>query len=134
MKKSILIYIICVASMLAGCRTIKEAHTEMSRDTLIVKTYEYVLDSVYIDRYHNVYVKGDTVFKTDSIINNVWKIVSNTDTIYKSKTDTVYDTTETIVSQRSDYDKAMSIGFWSLLAIMIIYIVVRILIRVYLRR
>lgn len=123
----------CVLSLFS-CRTIKTAHNAVSRDTLIVKEYEYRLDSVYIDRYHNVYVKGDTVFKTDSIVNNVMRYVNTTDTLYRSEKDTVFDTIEKVVRERSSYDKSMSIGFWTLLALIILYVAIRILIRIYLRR
>ena len=80
---------------LVGCKTVKE--------TVEVPVYVHdtaylakeVRDSIYIDRWHTEYQKGDTIYITDEVTKTVTKI--KIDTAYKyvekpvtiSKTETV---------------------------------------------
>jgi hypothetical protein len=68
--------------MLSGCKTVKqtvEVPVYIHDTTQIVRE---VHDSTYIDRWHTVYQKDDTVYMHDSIYVTHWKI--KTDTIYSS--------------------------------------------------
>ncbi len=80
---------------LVGCKTVKviEQVPVYVHDTAY-QTKE-VHDSTYIDRWHTIYQKGDTVFDTKTI--TITKTLTRTDTAYKvvekpvivSKTETV---------------------------------------------
>lgn len=90
-----LIGLICLIG-LSGCknwRTITVEKPVYVHDTM--QTVKEVHDSTYIDRWHTIYQKGDTIF----INNEVTKIVTKikTDTVYKyiEKPVTV-TTTETV--------------------------------------
>lgn len=76
-KRYILILIIIVM-----CVSCKSTQTLQTHDTVYVNNTEYitdrVIDSVYINRVHEVFVKGDSVFTVD--------------TIYRDRTRLVYDT------------------------------------------
>ena len=74
MKFNIAILVILAGLVLGGCKTkyvsVPEVHTEyITRvDTTVRKDSVYLKDSVYVDRYHNIYkVKKDTVVKRDSV-------------------------------------------------------------------
>lgn len=55
---------------------------------------EYVHDSIYIDRWHKEYVKGDTVHVHDSIDRWRYKYVYIHDSIDNSRIDTIYQTVQ----------------------------------------
>jgi hypothetical protein len=68
--------------MLSGCKTVKqtvEVPVYVHDTTQIVRE---VHDSTYIDRWHTVYQKDDTVYMHDSIYVTHWKI--RNDTVYCS--------------------------------------------------
>ena len=76
---------------------------------------EYVHDSIYIDKYHNVYTKGDTVYQFDSIYLYVAKhdtVTSNIaliDTIYKR------DVVEKPLTNRQIFLQRSGIALWIIL-------------------
>lgn len=81
--------------LLGSCKTAQKVPTT---DSVIVKTvYETVYqdrhDSIYIDRWHDRYIKGDTVYVTDSIIKYKYKHIYRTDTMYSVDTVTITKTT-----------------------------------------
>lgn len=83
MKKAVLMAaLICLAISAVSCRSVnevvREVPVEVHDTAYIAKT---VHDSTYIDRWHTVELKGDTVFVTDSHISVTYRTV--TDTAYK---------------------------------------------------
>jgi len=76
------IIVICAAVLLlAGCKSVQQT-VEVPvyiHDTAYTVKVQH--DSTYIDRYHTEYVKGDTVFRVDSI--DRWRVVYRTDTMQK---------------------------------------------------
>lgn len=83
MKKAVLMAaLICLAISAVSCRSVnevvKEVPVEVHDTAYIAKT---IHDSTYIDRWHTVEVKGDTVFLTKNQITVKYRTV--TDTAYK---------------------------------------------------
>ncbi len=80
---------------LVGCKTVKETVEVPVYIHDTTQTVRELHDSIYIDRWHTEYQKGDTIFVTDEVTKTVTKIVR--DTAYKyvekpvtiSKTETV---------------------------------------------
>jgi len=74
--------VVALCLLLIGCKTVK--HTVevpvYIHDTM--QTVKEVHDSTFIDRWHTIYQKDDTVYMHDSIYVTHWKI--KTDTIYSS--------------------------------------------------
>ena len=94
MKRIFVIIVLCLGFI--GCRGVKtitvEVPVPVHDTTAVVKE---VHDSTYVDRWHTVYQKGDTVYDTKTI--TITKTLTRTDTAYKvvekpvivSKTETV---------------------------------------------
>lgn len=75
---------VALCLLLTGCKTVNET-VEVPvyiHDTM--QTVKEVHDSTFIDRWHTIYQKDDTVYMHDSIYVTHWKI----------KTDTIYSSTE----------------------------------------
>lgn len=88
---------------------------------LVVHDTTQVVDSIYQDRVHYVYQKGDTVYKTDSVFLYKYKYLD------KVKIEQVHDSipypVEVIIEKhvRSRYDKFCSWFFWIVVALAILY-------------
>ena len=80
---------------LGGCKTVKETVEVPVYIHDTTQTVRELHDSIYIDRWHTEYQKGDTIYITDEVTKTVTKI--KIDTAYKyvekpvtiSKTETV---------------------------------------------
>lgn len=75
------IIIIMAALLMVGCKT---TQTIVEKPVYIHDTTQSVRverDSVYVDRWHTIEVKGDTIRKTDSVV--VYRYITKTDTAYK---------------------------------------------------
>lgn len=114
-----------------GCKTIQP--TIITRDSVRVEhhldsVYIYERDSVFIDRWR----AGDTVY----ITKEKWL------TRYKDKEvavhDTIYRDREQVIVQEVKYIpkfyKGSTIALWILIASVVIYVVIRIIIKIYARR
>lgn len=87
--------ILAILASFSSCRTVRviEQVPVEVHDTISQKVFLH--DSTYIDRWHTVEVKGDTIFVTNEVTKT--KIVTKTDTAYRyierpvtiSKTETV---------------------------------------------
>lgn len=128
-----LILTIAIAATLIGCSTSRyysnTSHAE--HDTIRVINVDLRIDSVWRDRIHTVEVKGDTVYLTDSITVEKWKLRTLVDTMWKTnyttRIDSVYVETPSVIHERSKYDIFTSYGFWILLAINLIAFILVIL-------
>lgn len=111
-----------------ACRTATPAVIPSHSDSVRVRV-EYRHDSVYIDRWRDRWHKGDTVYIRDSV--TLWKsrYIQTADTI--CKTDTV---AVRIPYERTQYDRATASGFWVLLSGLIVWVVLRVLWRIYVKR
>ena len=87
--------VVALCLLLTGCKTVKET-VEVPvyiHDTM--QTVKEVHDSTYIDRWHTIYQKGDTIFITNEVTKIVTKIKN--DTVYKYIENPVtVTTTETV--------------------------------------
>ena len=130
--KYLLLLIIGCMILLAfiGCKSMPQLPTpsgthESSRDS--IRT-ELRIDTIYQDRWHNVYMKGDTVFVHDSI--DRWRIheVYIHDSIDNSRIDTVYQKIE-IEKQGSVFLRNSGIALWVILAIIFLAVIVGIVLK-----
>lgn len=76
--------LICLTVSATSCRSVNEIVKEVlvHDTTYITKT---LLDSTYIDRWHTEYVKGDTVWKKDSVLVVRWRDRNDTVRLYFEK-------------------------------------------------
>lgn len=96
--------VVALCLFLTGCKAVKqtvEVPVYIHDTTQIVRE---VHDSTYIDRWHTVYQKGDTIFVT----NEVTKIVT------KLKTDTAYKYIEkpVVVSKMETVEVKKPLSWW----------------------
>lgn len=129
MKHIILILMSVATVLMTGCRmhermidttTTKIANNDSTRDVRI----EHVYDSIYIDRWHTIIERGDTVRVVDSVVMYQWRDVLHNDTLVKIQNDTIY--TDRIIEKhvtdyvprRTVYDRITSWGFWILIGIL----------------
>lgn len=93
--KRLLSIVLLASALCCSCRTVRviEQVPVEVHDTISQKVFLH--DSTYIDRWHTVEVKGDTIFVTNEVTKT--KFVTKTDTAYRyierpvtiSKTETV---------------------------------------------
>lgn len=116
-------FIVLLASALCcSCRTVRvveQVPVEVHDTTYVAKT---IHDSTYIDRWHTVEVKGDTVFATDIRVES--KYITRYDTVYKNVEKPVtITTTETVEVAKplSWWQKAL---MWSGVAALVVLLAV----------
>ena len=73
----ILFLVICATSGCTSNKKIIYIHDTIDNSTTYTQ-YQYIKDSIYIDKWHTVYQKGDTIYKTDSIVKYKWYISNDT--------------------------------------------------------
>lgn len=110
------VILLVIGLCLHSCKT-QSISCSHENDSIVTKT-EYKWDSVYIDRYHTIFQKGDTIYKTDSIFIDRWHKAEKADTVYIDKTETIIQPQPYI----PDYNKNCTRGFWVLLAILILLV------------
>lgn len=114
-------YLCFLLLFFTGCRTqvvaVKQTHTS---DHDSIRT-EYKHDSIYVDRVHNIFVKGDTVRIHDSIYVEKWRVRELHDSIVKVQTDSIPYVVEVEkpVAYKSGYTRFTSWFFWIVLIIAI---------------
>lgn len=89
------ILIVLLSIIIVGCSTTKEA--VIIHDTIAIAKYNnvYIHDSIFKDRVHYEYIKGDTVFKIDTIWDK--RYLTEHDTITKDSV--VYKTHDVIKTE-----------------------------------
>lgn len=127
MKKILLFLILLVV---VSCKTVAPV-VETPRNDSIVLRYEYLHDSIYIDRAHYEFLKGDMVYLHDTVTQKYFSIVNKVDTIYLDKEVVITHPPEKYVP--SFYKWCAGILISGIIAI-ILYVVLRIVIKVYLKR
>lgn len=89
--------------------------------------YQTLYDSIWVDRWHVIKEKGDTIFIHDSIFIEKWREKHTRDTICVR--DSVPYEVPKYIRQRNNYDRFTAKGFWIMIALAIGYIVLRIYLR-----
>lgn len=110
----LLALLVLIAVVVTGCKSVQtvavpQVRVEVVHDT-VIRT-----DSVYNDRVHHVYEKGDTVHIIDSVFLYKFQYLDKTVEVQKTDTTTVVQEVQVPVRVRNWYDKATSWGFWLLL-------------------
>jgi len=110
----VLLFLMLFAS---GCKTIQpvvETHEIYVHDTT------QLVDSIYQDRYHTVYTKGDTIYKIDSVWLYKYKFIERNVDVYVH--DSVPYPVELYkeVNIRSGYDKFCSCAFWIIVVLLLL--------------
>jgi len=119
----VVVMTLIVFSMM-GCVSQKEYRESVSVDTVYVVKSDVRVDSVWVDRYRNIYVSGDTVHDVFTEYLTKYVFRDRIDTIYKVSVDSVVS--EVVVSgdcERSGYDKFCSWWFWISLVVIIVWVV-----------
>lgn len=116
-KLAIIATILFVILMACSCAQTKVV-TEY-RDRYITKT-ELRVDSVWRDRWHTEYMRGDTVYVRDSVWRDRWYTDVRVDTVRVC--DSIPYPVEVVkeVRVRNAYDRFTACGFWVLLAIIFV--------------
>lgn len=73
--------VLALCLLVAGCKTTHDIVEVPVYVHDTVNTYHNIYDSIYIDKWHTVYVNGDTVRLADSVV--LYRYKTRTDTIYK---------------------------------------------------
>lgn len=94
-----------------------------SRDSVRV---ELKHDSIYIDRWHTEYMRGDTLIIRDSIYRDRWHV--RHDSIYFASVDTIYK--QVVVEKKgSTFLRNSGIALWVLLALLLLATIAGIVIK-----
>ena len=112
-----------------GCKSVTPTlpTNTHSHDRDSVRT-EYVHDSVYIDRWHTQYMKGDTCYIHDSIDRWRNKYVYIHDSIDNSRTDTIYETVQ-VEKPYKQFLVNSGIALWVLIVLFVIAVIIGIVIK-----
>lgn len=127
-----LVIVFCIIAMsMMGCGVSRELRERVSSDTVYVASREVRVDSVWVDRYRNVYVSGDTVHDVRYEVKEKYVFLDRVDTLLHTVVDSVFVEKETSGGTaghvgRSWYDRFVSWGFWILLALALGYATFRV--------
>ena len=125
MKRNIIILLLMLLAM-AGCKQQQLPilpTNSAQRDSVRIEIQH---DSVYIDRWHSIYTKGDTVYIHDSIFRDRWKF--RHDSIYFASTDTIYQQV-VVEKQGSQFLRNSGIALWVLLGLLLLAVIVGIVLK-----
>lgn len=118
--------VVALCLLFTGCRCLKQTAEVPVYVHDTTKTVKEVHDSTFIDRWHTVYQKGDTIFVTDEVTKIVTKIQVDTAYKYVEKPITISKTeTVEIAKPLSWWQKTQLYGFWVLLAAVVFYVFIR---------
>ena len=117
LRFAVALILLVVLLLLTSCKSTRHTATH---DTIYVNTerveYQWKHDSIYLDRWHDRWVLGDTVYLRDSVVHYRWHTKTDTvalhDSVYISKSDT---TTVQVKKPLSGFVKGQIVGFWVLL-------------------
>jgi hypothetical protein len=117
LRFAVALILLVAVLLLAACKSTRHMATH---DTIYVNTerveYQWRHDSIYLDRWHDRWVIGDTVYMRDSVVHYRWHTKIDTlalhDSVYISKSDT---TTVQVKKPLTAFVKGQIAGFWVLL-------------------
>ena len=92
-----------------------------NRDSVRVEKI-YIVDSTYIDRWHTILQKGDTIYKHDSIVKYLWryKEIRDTLTVVSVDTITIREGVEKPLSKGDKFLLHSGVALWILVAVLIV--------------
>lgn len=130
----LLVMIVAMFGM-AGCTITKPIATSHNRDSARVEKI-YVRDSVFIDRWHTILQQGDTIYRHDSIVKNLWHVKEVHDTlkIVNNDTITIRETIEKPLSGGSKFLLWSGVAVWVMVIVIAIVGTVVVVIRLRRRR
>lgn len=116
---------ICLLLAVPGCKTTNPSvpTNSHSRDSVRI---EYKHDSIWNDRWHTIYTKGDTVYIHDSVSVDRWH--TKRDTIAKTRTDTIYQQIQ-VEKKGSAFFRNSGIALWILIAMFVVSVIIGIIIK-----
>ena len=121
----VIIVFVCLMGMV-GCKCPCAAvPSGGSHNSDSVRT-EYIRDSITIDRWHKEYIKGDTVYKVDSVWRDRWRY--KRDSIYINSTDTIY-TTVTVTEKGNMFLRNSGIALWVLIGLLVVAAIIGIILK-----
>lgn len=109
-----------------GCSPKVQPSLRPTTDSMRIH-YQTLYDSIWVDRWHVIKDKGDTIFIHDSIFIEKWREKHTRDTICVR--DSVPYEVPKYIRQRNNYDRFTAKGFWIMIALAIGYIALRIYLR-----
>lgn len=127
-----IIFVFCFGAVVGGCKSPAiVAPTVHNRDSVRIE-YIYKLDSIYKDRWHTIFLRGDTVYRTDSIVYFRYKNIETHDTITVQHIDTitVRETIEKPMSGGSKFLLWSGVAMWAIIGIIVLLIIVAIAMRI----
>lgn len=117
--------LVCMAS----CRAYYPTTTSTSTARDSIRTL-YLHDSIYIERWHSKATAGDTIILHDSIIRTQYQKVAQHDSIYINRCDTIYQTREVQVQQKSStFLRNSGIALWCILGVLLLAVIAGIVIK-----
>lgn len=113
-----------------GCKTpqLPTLPTNTHKDSHDSIRTEYVHDSVYIDRWHTQYMKGDTCYIHDSIDRWHNKYVYIHDSIDNSRTDTIYRQIQ-VEKKGSAFLRNSGIALWVIIGLILLAVIAGIFVK-----
>lgn len=118
--------LLLLSVVLTSCKTISPIVTIPHNDSIVVH-YELLHDSIYIDRAHYMYLKGDTVYLHDTVTQKYFSITNHIDTVYRDKEVVIEHPPEKYVP---DFYKWCAGILICLIILLVGYIVARVVIKV----
>ena len=116
---AILACFVLACLLLSGCKTqyvtVPEYHTIVQHDTV-----QHV-DSVWRDRVQKEYIKGDTVYRTDSVFLYRYKYIDKVQEVQVTDSVPYPVEVQVPVRVRNGYDKFTSWGFWILFILILAF-------------
>ena len=127
----ILLAMLVAMFSLSGCKATQPVQFSHNRDSARIEKI-YVLDSIYIDRWHTILQKGDIIYKHDSIVQNLWHVkeVHDTLTVVSADTVTIREEIEKPLSGGSKFLLWSGAALWILVGALIIAGVVAIVLHI----
>lgn len=110
---------IMTAAMLFGCKSTEYVPVERVRD-IYHNSVDTVRDSVYLDRFRNVWFNGDTVHVVENIREYIYRYRVSNDTV--KETDTLY-VRYTVEKQLTRYQRFKQ-DYFELISVTLIFVVI----------
>ena len=124
MKKTYIFTLLCIL-----CCSCKHTSTTIQTQDYITRTdtvyvSKILHDSIFTDRWHSITTSEDTVYVYDSV--TLFRSLRVHDTLYKSKTDTVYLTKEKVI-QKENKSKTSSFKTFKIIFYGVVIIIITII-------
>ena len=129
MKRLFLLF--AIAATIMACKTQQLQTVPQTHDIVRVQT-EVRVDSIWRDRWHTEYVKGDTVHIFDSVYVDRFRWRDRVDSI--AVHDTIPYEVQVPTRMRNGYDRFTSWGFWIMILLLAIRIAFWLLKKYYLHK